>query len=82
MGKANQKYPDDKVLLTASEDNRAVLTLNRKHFKSLHQEVQNHSGIIACTFNPDFENQAQLIHETIEEEEVLKGKLIRVNRLA
>ncbi len=82
LGKASQKYPDDKVLLTASEDNCAVLTSNRKHFKKLHQEVKNHSGIISCTYNPDFENQAQLIHETIEEEEVLEGKLVKVNRPA
>lgn len=81
LGKAGQGYPDENVLLTATNDNRAVLTLNRKHFKQLHQESQDHKGIILCTYNPNFTDQAQLINTIIEVEKTLPGKLIRVNRL-
>jgi predicted nuclease of predicted toxin-antitoxin system len=49
-GRANQKIPDDQVLAFATEQNRAVLTLNRFDFIRLHQETQGaHAGIIVCT---------------------------------
>ncbi|MBV7329232.1 DUF5615 family PIN-like protein [Chloroflexi bacterium TSY] len=48
-GKANQEYPDDGVLNLAIADNRAVLTINRKHFRNLHRQVPDHKGIIICT---------------------------------
>lgn len=58
LGKAGQGFPDENILLTAASDNRAVLTLNRKHFKQLHKESQDHKGIILCTYNPNFTEQA------------------------
>ncbi len=33
-GKADQALPDDKVLEFATAENRALLTLNRRHFTS------------------------------------------------
>ena len=35
-GRGNQQFPDEKVLHLAEKQNRAVLTLNRKHFVRLH----------------------------------------------
>lgn len=35
-GKGNQAVPDEDVLAFAVSENRAVLTLNRKHFVRLH----------------------------------------------
>ncbi|WP_334311674.1 DUF5615 family PIN-like protein [Kamptonema animale] len=35
-GKDNQKIPDEEVLAFAISKNRAVLTLNRRHFIRLH----------------------------------------------
>ena len=52
-GKANQKYPDDEVLTSASLDKRIVLTINRKHFIGLHNLSSDHQGIIVCTYDPD-----------------------------
>lgn len=79
-GKANQEIPDDQVLAFACAENRAVLRINRKDFIRLHRRQQNHSGIIVCTFDPDFTRQAKRIHEAIEPLASLEGQLIRVIR--
>jgi hypothetical protein len=81
-GKAEQAWPDDDVLEFASQDDRAILTLNRKHFIRLHRQSPEHAGIIACTFDPDFAAQARRILDAIGPGEVLQGQLIRVNRPA
>ncbi|MDZ4657968.1 MAG: DUF5615 family PIN-like protein [Bythopirellula sp.] len=52
-GKANQAWPDEDVLEYATQDDRALLTFNRKHFVRLY-DTQVHAGIIACTFDPKF----------------------------
>ena len=44
-GKVGQSIPDEEVLAFASADNRAVLTLNRKHFIHLHSSNPEHNGI-------------------------------------
>ncbi len=79
-GKARQAIPDEVVLALASAEQRAVLTLNRKHFIQLHRVTPEHAGIIVCTFDPDFNGQAQRIHATLERLETLFNQLIRVNR--
>ena len=78
-GKANQSIDDEAVLAFAHNDGRAVLTINRKHFVRLHNTGLKHSGIIVCTFDPDFQRQASRIHVTLESQEPT-GQLIRVNR--
>jgi hypothetical protein len=79
-GKAEQALSDEGVLFFAIEKKRAILTLNRKHFIRLHKEHPEHAGIIVCSFDPDFSRQAQRIHEAVELQSPLSGKLIRVNR--
>jgi hypothetical protein len=81
-GKAEQSITDDVVLAFATEQNRAVLTINRKHFIALHRTEPNHAGIIVCTFDADFIGQAGRIDEAIKEFPNLNGQLIRVNRPA
>ncbi|MEW6737209.1 MAG: DUF5615 family PIN-like protein [Acidobacteriota bacterium] len=80
IGKANQSIPDEEVLSLACADDRALLTINRKHFIRLHNSMPDHRGIIVCTFNPSFIEQASKIHMAIETNSELAGKLIRVNR--
>ena len=53
-GKAGQAMPDEDVLEFARNENRALLTLNRRHFIRLHERSSHHAGIIACTFDGDF----------------------------
>ena len=79
-GNAGQKIPDEEVLLFATENNRILLTLNRKHFIKLHSERPAHAGIIVCTFDPDFVGQANRIHSAITEQPNISGTLVRVNR--
>lgn len=79
-GRAQQSFPDEQVLKVASEDRRAVLTFNRKHFIALHKIEPTHEGIIVCTFDVDFIALARRIHEAILPFESIPGKLIRINR--
>lgn len=77
---AGKKIPDDEVLSFATEDDRAVLTLNRKDFIKLHYSTPNHRGIIVCKDNRNWEEFANKINDAILSVESLNGKLIRVNR--
>ncbi len=80
-GKADRAWPDKEVLVFATSENRAVLTLNRRHFMRLHREDSNHGGIVVCKFDPDFNGQAERIHKAIAGITSLSGQLIRVNRV-
>jgi predicted nuclease of predicted toxin-antitoxin system len=79
-GKADQALPDNEVLQFATKDNRAVLTLNRRHFIRLHRENTQHAGIIVCTVDADFAGQAERIDKAIRAQSSLVGQLIRINR--
>jgi predicted nuclease of predicted toxin-antitoxin system len=79
-GNANQKIPDDQVLAYATADDRAILTINRKDFIRLHKQQSDHSGIIACTENRDYQRLAVKIDEAVSGIESLTGKLIRITR--
>jgi hypothetical protein len=79
-GKAEQAWPDEDVLDFAAHDDRALLTLNRKHFVRLHKQQPVHGGIIVCTFDPDFIDQARRIDTASNAVASLLGQLIRVNR--
>lgn len=79
-GRADQALPDEAVLEFATQENRAVLTLNRLHFIRLHQARPQHAGIVVCTFDADFTAQAERIHQAVGGRDSLAGQLIRVNR--
>jgi hypothetical protein len=79
-GKADQAIPDEEVLALATQHNRAVLTLNRRHFVRLHGAQPEHAGIIVCTYDADFVSQARRIHRQLGATENLAGQLLRVNR--
>lgn len=79
-GQDNQAIADDDVLRFASENERVLVTLNRKHFINLHRETQNHKGIVVCTYDPDFEALAKRIHDVVEKQEQMTGILLRVQR--
>ena len=79
-GHANRRMPDDAVLEFATGNGRAVLTLNRKHFVRLHNMKENHGGIVACTYDPDFDALATRIHAALITLPDLHSRLLRVNR--
>lgn len=78
--RGNQQFPDNEVLSLASTGERAVITLNRKHFVRLHQASTKHAGIIVCTVDLDYTGQAHRIHQAIKSYTTLEGLLIRINR--
>ena len=79
-GKAGQAISDEAVLAFACSEQRAVLTLNRKHFVRLHREQPDHAGIIVCSVDADFAFLANRVHEAIITQPILSGQLLRVNR--
>jgi predicted nuclease of predicted toxin-antitoxin system len=79
-GKANQRIPDDEVLVFATLNDRAVLTINRHDFIGIHARNPNHAGIVVCTQDADTTGQASRIHEAVIPFASLHGRLIRVNR--
>lgn len=79
-GTSGQAIPDEDVVAYAINDDRAVITLNRKDFIRLHAASPAHEGIVVCTFDPDFEGQAARIHDSIQATGDLAGELLRVNR--
>lgn len=81
-GNAEQGIPDEEVLAFAISQERSVLTINRDDFIRLHRRDDNHCGIIVCTNNRNWEQFAARINEAVIVEQSLKGKLIRVVRLA
>jgi hypothetical protein len=78
-GKANQATSDDDVLSFSLQENRILLTLNRRHFIRLHKQKNPHAGILACTYDPDFSALAVRIDGAVKQDELV-GKLIRINR--
>lgn len=79
-GKAGQALTDKAILQLAGADQRAVVTLNRRHFVRLHAAQPNHAGIIVCSLDLDFEGQAARIDQAVATQESMVGLLIRVNR--
>ena len=79
-GKGNQRYPDALVLRDATASNRAVVTLNRAHFRRLHDESAGHAGIVLCTYDPDFAGQALRIHQQLEAMDSVASRLLQVYR--
>jgi superfamily II DNA helicase RecQ len=56
------------------------LTINRQDFIRLHKEQIDHSGIIACTENRDYQRLAAKIDEAVCSIESLHGQLLRITR--
>ena len=80
-GYAGQSVPDETVLEYANREERALLTINRKHFIHLHKVSSRHAGIVVCSFDPQFVEQAHRIHQALESYQgVLTEQLLRINR--
>lgn len=77
---ADQGLLDEAVLALATDQERAVLTINRRHFVRLHQELPDHAGIVVCSLDIDFVGQAKRVTAALASEEILAGKLFRINR--
>ena len=81
-GKANQRIPDDEVVRYATENGRAILTLNRRHFHTQHQNSAVHAGIITCTVDANYAAFAARIHARVSAITDLSGQLVKVTKSA
>ncbi|MBU2610521.1 MAG: DUF5615 family PIN-like protein [Chloroflexi bacterium] len=79
-GKDNRAIPDEDVLSFASEQGRALLTINKRDFLRLHRRPLDHAGMILCSQDPDVLGQAERIQRAIQEEGDLHGRELRINR--
>lgn len=79
-GKANQRIPDDQVLAFATQEKRALLTLNRRDFIKLHRKSTTHAGIVVCTADADYGRQANRIIAEVTKLHELESELVRVYR--
>lgn len=81
-GKAGRAISDEAILAFAVDESRIMLTLNRRHFIRLHQATPDHSGMVVCTYDPDFEALAGRIHSALQAYSDWAGRLVRINRPA
>lgn len=79
-GKANQRISDPQVLAFATQQERAVLTLNRRDFIRLHKQNSDHACVVVAKDDADKILLAERINAAIERESQLRGKLIRVTK--
>jgi hypothetical protein len=81
-GNANTSISDAEVLAFAVQQERIVLTINRKDFIALHNNYKRakktHYGVIVCTKDDDFKRFAMNVHTAIESELPILNKLVRV----
>ena len=77
-GRANKKIGDPEVLEFATQEQRILLTINRKDFFRLHRYGNlSHAGIVACTQDSNPIALAQNIHDAVRNlESCLFGKSI------
>ncbi len=79
-GRAGQAVPDPDVLAFANDQDRAVLTFNRRDFIRLHAARPDHAGIIVCTVDADFATLARNVHDALAAAADVRGQLVRVYR--
>jgi hypothetical protein len=89
-GLAGVGTDDPEILAAATRLDRAVLTMNRRDYISLHRADPGHAGIIVCTCDDDTDALADRIHTQVSAlisvvgglfgNTPLAGQLVRVNR--
>lgn len=66
-GRANLGLEDDLVLSDAVAKGRVALTNNRKDFRKLHRDGQDHIGIVEYTIDTDLEGLARRIRAAVSD---------------
>jgi hypothetical protein len=85
-GLAGVGTDDPDILAAATQLDRAVRTMNRRDYISLHRADPSHAGIIVCTRDDDTGALADRIHAAVSAltsvpgTSPLAGHLVRVNR--
>jgi hypothetical protein len=79
-GKAQQSISDPEVLRYAAELRRVLLTFNTWDFVNLYKSMSEHAGIVACSQDRDTAALARRIHDALEANPDMNGRLVRINR--
>lgn len=79
-GQANQAIPDNEVLNYATRNNLVVITFNRDDFIELHNTGIQHSGILICKTDRDYQGQVNFLHKYLQERDSLANRLIRIKK--
>src|SRR5437588_12427128 len=77
IGKADQGWADQEVLLFCVAQKRILLTKNRRHFYKLHLNFRSYPGIVACTEDADFAGSAIRIDQALSGSD-LTGQFLRI----
>jgi predicted nuclease of predicted toxin-antitoxin system len=78
-GQANQKIPDDEVLMYAINAGRTVITENRQDFINLHFTTADRAGIVICKADRDYAGKVQVLHDFfIQDTQPMNNRLLRV----
>ena len=78
-GQANQKIPDDEVLMYARNAGRTVITENRQDFINLHFTTSHHAGIVICKADRDYAGKVQVLHDFFtQDKQPMDNRLLRV----
>src|SRR3712207_3816636 len=80
VGTVGCESTDEDVLQAAISTDRSLLTLDYRSFARLARAGARHPGVIICTFDVDFLNQAQRIDQTLSTMRQLDGQVIRIGR--
>ena len=78
IGQAGAGWSDEQVLRYAASEGRAVLTMDRRDFRSLHRQKVRHTGIVICTYNPDWDRFASQVDQALQATPDLVDALIHV----
>ena len=79
-GQANQAISDDEVLNYATKNKLILITFNRDDFIELHQSGVRHSGIIICKTDRDYQGQIYFLHNYLQTQDSLIGRLIKIKK--
>ena len=79
-GQANQAIPDDAVLKYATQSNLVVITFNRDDFIKLHNNGVQHSGIIVCKTDRDYQGQIDCLHNYLQIQSSLVNRLVKIKK--
>jgi hypothetical protein len=79
-GQANQGISDDEVINYATQNNLAVITFNRDDFIELHNNGIQHSGIVICKTDRDYQGQINFFHKYLQTQNSLLNRLIRIKK--
>lgn len=64
----------------ANQNNLTVITFNRDDFLELHKSGFQHSGIIICKTDRDYQGHIKFLHEYLQHQNSLSNRLVRIKK--